>query len=220
MVCGAISLSDQKIPAAETCRNCGHENVEVFCARCGQESSLHILPIGEAISDVVGEFISFDSRLYVTLKPLLTRPGFLTCEYLRGKRAAFIAPLRLYLMMSAVHFLLFSYYAQPQMQKMFAASASTNFFRRDKRWRTRSGRVRFGNRCRRSRKHSKGRKTCPPKRQSSNTHGGVWAMVFRPFVHPDAFLRARLCGRNGAFISAAKAFVYGAFDFHAARPFV
>ena len=219
MVCGAISLSGQKIPAAEMCRNCGHENVEAFCAHCGQESSLHILPIGEAISDVVGEFISFDSRLYVTLKPLLTRPGFLTCEYLRGKRAAFIAPLRLYLMMSAVHFLVFSYYAQPQMQKMFVASASTNF----------SAGVNVGARApgasgpvtdadvQKSKAKAQKLARIKARVQTRTAEFGQWFSDHLSTL--TLFFRAPLCGRNGAFISAAKAFIYGAFDFHAARSF-
>ena len=102
-----------------TCRNCGHDAIEKFCARCGQENTHHVLPLGDVLRDLLDEFAKFDSRLLVTLKPLLTRPGFLTNEFLAGRRAGYIAPLRLYFMISTVYFLAFSYRAAGQIQHAF-----------------------------------------------------------------------------------------------------
>jgi hypothetical protein len=51
---------------------------------------------------------SLDTRFARTLWPLLTRPGQVTKEYLSGRRAAHVPPLRTYLIAALVFFGLFS----------------------------------------------------------------------------------------------------------------
>jgi hypothetical protein len=46
-----------------------------------------------------------DSRLWRTLSALVFKPGFLTREFLAGRRARYLPPLRLYLVLSVVFFL-------------------------------------------------------------------------------------------------------------------
>lgn len=52
------------------------------------------------------ETFDIDSRLARTLSALAIRPGFLTAEYCRGRRASYSPPLRLYLFISVVFFLI------------------------------------------------------------------------------------------------------------------
>jgi hypothetical protein len=56
---------------------------------------------GEAFAELSG----WDGKLAETIKRLLRRPGQLTVEFLAGRRAHFISPLRLYLTTSLVFFL-------------------------------------------------------------------------------------------------------------------
>ena len=49
----------------------------------------------------------FDGSFFTTLKDLLFRPGFLTREYMNGKRKAYLHPVRMYVFTSAVFFLVF-----------------------------------------------------------------------------------------------------------------
>lgn len=49
----------------------------------------------------------FDGSFFVTVKDLLFKPGFLTKEYIRGKRKAYLHPVRMYVFTSAVFFLVF-----------------------------------------------------------------------------------------------------------------
>jgi hypothetical protein len=46
-----------------------------------------------------------DSRLWRTLAALMLKPGFLTREFIAGRRARYLPPLRLYLVLSVVFFL-------------------------------------------------------------------------------------------------------------------
>lgn len=58
---------------------------------------------------MVGEFIEdlfhADHRVWRTLKPLLLQPGFLTKEYLLGRRTRYTPPFRLYIVLSLIFFL-------------------------------------------------------------------------------------------------------------------
>ncbi len=87
------------------CPNCGATVTAHFCANCGQknENPLHSLWhfIGEATEDLTHA----DSRVWSTIGTLLFKPGFLTLEFLAGRRVRYLPPIRLYLVMSVLFFL-------------------------------------------------------------------------------------------------------------------
>ena len=56
--------------------------------------------------DAIHEFAHVDGKLLLTLRRLLARPGELTREVLRGRRARYASPLRLYLTCSLLFFAL------------------------------------------------------------------------------------------------------------------
>jgi len=90
------------------CANCGAPITGRYCSACGQrvEDSVHSLRffLGEALEDLTHA----DSRLWRTLTALFMRPGDLTCEFLSGRRARYLPPVRLYLVLSVAFFLLAS----------------------------------------------------------------------------------------------------------------
>ena len=49
-----------------------------------------------------------DSRLWRTLVPLVLRPGFLTQQFIEGRRASYLSPFRLYLVVSILFFVVVS----------------------------------------------------------------------------------------------------------------
>jgi hypothetical protein len=77
-----------------------------FCLNCGQK---RIHPedhsVWHLITESVGDFFHFDSRFFATLWPLFFRPGFLTGDYLQGKRARYFQPFKLFLFISFLYFL-------------------------------------------------------------------------------------------------------------------
>jgi hypothetical protein len=91
--------------AAPTCENCGNAVAQEYCGHCGQrlEPPVHSLL---HFSRVATEDLTHaDSRLWRTLAALLFRPGFLTAEFLAGRRARYLPPIRLYLVLSVAFFL-------------------------------------------------------------------------------------------------------------------
>ncbi|HVU93874.1 MAG TPA: DUF3667 domain-containing protein [Puia sp.] len=98
-------MSRHQLRHEKNCLNCGHLVEERYCTRCGQEN----LEPTESFSHIVGHFFAdithFDSKFFVTVKDLLLRPGFLTREYVAGRRMTYLNPIRMYIFISALFFL-------------------------------------------------------------------------------------------------------------------
>ncbi len=90
----------------ELCKNCGYPITGSFCSQCGQKAGVHVLSFSEWFADIAEALFTFDSRVFRSVVPLVVRPGFLTREFVAGRRARYIAPLRLYLFISIIFFLL------------------------------------------------------------------------------------------------------------------
>jgi uncharacterized protein DUF3667 len=89
----------------ESCDNCGAPLTGAYCSACGQRVLHHGLSLGEFLKDA-GEVITHaDSRFWRTFAPLLVRPGFLTQQFIKGRRASYLPPFRLYLVLSVLFFL-------------------------------------------------------------------------------------------------------------------
>ena len=91
---------------SEVCLNCGSTNVEEYCANCGQKAQATKQPLKVFLSDAVETLFNIDSRWLQTVKHLFAKPGFVTKEYIAGKRATYLPPLRIYISISIVYFLI------------------------------------------------------------------------------------------------------------------
>ena len=87
------------------CLNCGTTLHGVFCSACGQRDIPPYPSVRELVVDAFWELSGWDGRFASTVRALLTRPGLLTREFLEGRRARYLSPLRLYLLSSLVYFL-------------------------------------------------------------------------------------------------------------------
>jgi hypothetical protein len=88
------------------CLNCGAQldSVYNYCPICGQENTDTDVSIRTLVGDFFDNYLSFDSRFGKTIKPFLFKPGFLTNEFIAGRRASYMHPIRLYLIMSLLYF--------------------------------------------------------------------------------------------------------------------
>lgn len=94
------------------CLNCQAPLKEPFnfCPQCGQENNDNYVKFSALFKDFWTNYLSFDSRLGRTIKPLFFRPGEITNEFVLGKRVKYANPVRLYLLVSFVHFFIFLQY--------------------------------------------------------------------------------------------------------------
>lgn len=95
------------------CLNCGHALAEdyKFCPQCGQGVGDSRITLAALLRDIWLEVVQIDSKLVRTLVPLLFRPGFLTREYVVGKRVRYLSPFKMYLVVAAVFFALASWWS-------------------------------------------------------------------------------------------------------------
>ncbi|HEY3770832.1 MAG TPA: DUF3667 domain-containing protein, partial [Candidatus Angelobacter sp.] len=56
----------------------------------------------------IHELTHFDSKIFRTLKTLIFAPGTLTADYLAGRKKRYVPPLRLYLVVFAISFFLYT----------------------------------------------------------------------------------------------------------------
>ena len=85
------------------CLNCSAPLHGPFCAVCGQRAVPANPTIRELAGDAWQELSGYDGRIMATLRGLL-RPGLLTREYISGRRAHYLPPVRLYLIVSVLYF--------------------------------------------------------------------------------------------------------------------
>src|SRR5688500_4698078 len=82
---------------SQICLNCGAALDGKFCADCGQRDIPPYPTVRELAHDAVADFSGWDGRLAATLRALVQLPGFLTRERPAGRRARYVAPVRVQL---------------------------------------------------------------------------------------------------------------------------
>ncbi len=112
----AVRPSVDRLPAPEklsssapdwttTCLNCGAGLTGPFCAECGQRAAPPHPTLRELGGEAFAELSGWDGKVAETMRALLRKPGKLTREFLEGRRARYVSPLRLYLTCSVIYFL-------------------------------------------------------------------------------------------------------------------
>ncbi|MBT8083560.1 MAG: DUF3667 domain-containing protein [Gammaproteobacteria bacterium] len=99
-----MAKGEPQLPDQPDCLNCGSELQGQYCGRCGQRATNRLISLWELLRDAFGDLFEFDSRLWRTMIPLLIRPGRLTRDYLVGRRARYMPPFRMYLVLSVIFF--------------------------------------------------------------------------------------------------------------------
>jgi hypothetical protein len=87
------------------CLNCGGTLSGPYCAGCGQKRLDTDPTLREFLHESTAELTQWDGRIPSTLRALFFRPGSLTQDFLAGRRARWLQPLRLYLICSLAFFL-------------------------------------------------------------------------------------------------------------------
>jgi hypothetical protein len=90
---------------AMRCDNCGAPLGGRYCSACGQRREPPLHSLWHFLQVAAEDLTHADSRLWRTLAALLFKPGFLTAEFIAGRRARYLPPVRLYLVLSVVFFL-------------------------------------------------------------------------------------------------------------------
>ncbi|MCO4811052.1 MAG: DUF3667 domain-containing protein [Gammaproteobacteria bacterium] len=107
------------LPDHPNCLNCGTELSGQYCGTCGQRARGRLISLWELLQDAFGDLFEVDSRLWRTLIPLLIRPGKLTLDYLEGRRARYMPPFRMYLVLSVIFFVVAFFDPEDDLSLLF-----------------------------------------------------------------------------------------------------
>jgi hypothetical protein len=100
----ASSTSDTK-----HCPSCNAVLQGPYCHVCGERKhtprNYSILKFAEESLDILTHY---DSKLYNTLRQLISKPGLLTTEYLKGRHVPYVRPVQLFVIINVLYFLIVS----------------------------------------------------------------------------------------------------------------
>lgn len=98
------------------CLNCGAVVYGRYCHLCGQENIEPKESFWHLVTHFVYDITHFDSKFFNTVKYLLFRPGFLSGEYLAGRRMRYLNPIKMHVFVSAFFFLFFFSIISPSFE--------------------------------------------------------------------------------------------------------
>jgi hypothetical protein len=100
-------MSHGKERTEKNCLNCNARVFGRYCHVCGQENIEPKETAWELVAHFVNDITHFEGKFITSIRYLFFKPGFLTAEYLRGRRASYMNPVRMYVFTSAFFFILF-----------------------------------------------------------------------------------------------------------------
>lgn len=105
------------------CLNCGHplDLSDRYCPNCSQANSTKKLTLKDFFEEFLSNVLSYDSKLFQTLKALALRPGKITREYIAGKRLSYTNPFRFLLSLAIIYFLLLGYNSEFESWNTFGS---------------------------------------------------------------------------------------------------
>jgi hypothetical protein len=92
------------------CLNCGARLAasHSFCPECGQANHDLNIPVRHLFGEFIEGLFHFDAKSLRTILSLAFKPGLISSEFVKGKRVQYVAPVRLYIFISFLFFLLLS----------------------------------------------------------------------------------------------------------------
>ncbi|MEO1214421.1 MAG: DUF3667 domain-containing protein [Bacteroidota bacterium] len=115
-----MSLPTREDRKLTHCTNCETQlqEGENFCPACGQKNLDRKVPLWVFLGDFIRDELKIDNRLFRTLRHLSINPGFLTNEFIAGKRKSYIQPPQLFLLMGFLCFFIISIQIDPEIKKI------------------------------------------------------------------------------------------------------
>lgn len=89
------------------CLNCQAALHGRYCHLCGQQNIEPKESVWGLITHFFYNITHFDGSFFRTTKHLIFKPGYLSKEYIRGRRASYLHPVRMYIFTSAFFFIVF-----------------------------------------------------------------------------------------------------------------
>src|SRR6202012_4343239 len=102
-----------------------------YCHVCGQENLEPKETVWHLVQHFFNDITHFDGKFFSTVKYLLRKPGFLSREYMLGRRVTYLNPIRMYVFTSAIFFIILFSLKKPEENRERGQTLSSLLIRRD-----------------------------------------------------------------------------------------
>ena len=100
--------------APAVCENCATPLQGDYCHACGQSMHSPVRHVGHAVEEVFESFWHLDGRIFRTVRDLFV-PGRIARRYLAGHRVRYVAPMRLFVILTLLTFFVAKFVVQDAM---------------------------------------------------------------------------------------------------------
>jgi hypothetical protein len=107
-------VSHLKERKEKNCLNCQTTVIGRYCHQCGQENLEPKETVWHLVQHFFNDITHFDGKFFSTVKLLLRKPGFLSAEYIAGRRMSYLNPIRMYVFTSAFFFIILFSLKKPE----------------------------------------------------------------------------------------------------------
>lgn len=95
----------------EVCTSCGEVLRGKYCHNCGDKKfDKSEFTVMNFVGQIFYNLTHFESKFWKSLYVLCLKPGFITSEYLIGRRINYLKPFQFFLLMNIVYFFVLYYY--------------------------------------------------------------------------------------------------------------
>lgn len=96
------------------CLNCGNTVEERYCTHCGQENVESRQSAGHLFFHFFEDLTHYEGKFWSSMRLLMFRPGVLSREYLDGRRNRYLVPVRMYIFVSFITFVILGLLPSPE----------------------------------------------------------------------------------------------------------
>lgn len=95
------------------CKNCNEtiEDNASFCDNCGAKVVKSRITFNLLFTEFLSNFFGWDTRFFITLKTMLTKPEVVLYEYINGVRKRYVNPFAFFAIGAAISLITFNFFA-------------------------------------------------------------------------------------------------------------